>query len=177
MLKIRLQRTGRKHEPTYRVVLTESKNGPQSGKFKEILGSYDARTDRKDLKSDRISYWLDQGVQVSGTMHNMFVGEGIIKGKKMNVLSKKSPVIDEEKLKAEAEAKAKEEEEKAKARQEAEEVSKAAEEGAKEEVAGSAGNEGAPEEAPKKEEAPVEEKTEEPAIEKAEEEKKDTEAN
>jgi len=162
MLKIRLQRTGRKHEPTFRVVLTESKNGPQSGKFKEILGSYDARVDSKVLNAERITYWMSQGVQVSGTIHNMLVGEGIIKGKKINVLSKKSPIIDEEKLKAEAEAKAAAEEAKEKARVEAEEAAKAAEEAA----AAPAEEEKAPEaetpEEPKaeevKEETPAEEK-------------------
>jgi len=46
MLMIRLQRVGRKHEPVFRLVLTDSKNGPKSGKFLEILGSYDTR--RKD---------------------------------------------------------------------------------------------------------------------------------
>lgn len=160
MLKIRLQRTGRKHEPTFRVVLTESKNGPQSGKFKEILGSYDARIDKKELNADRITHWIKEGVQVSGTVHNMLVGEGIVKGDKLNVLSKKSPIVDEEKIKAEAEAKAAEEAAKEKARAEAEEAAKAAEEA----VAAPAVEE-TPSEAPaveeKKEEAPAEEKAEE----------------
>jgi len=37
MLKIRLQRIGRKNEAAFRLVVTDSKNGPQSGKFLEIL--------------------------------------------------------------------------------------------------------------------------------------------
>lgn len=119
MLKIRLQRTGRKHEPTFRVVLTDSKSGPKSGKFLEVLGSYDAR-DRNEttLKAERITHWIGAGAQVSGTVHNLLVSKEVIKGKKINVLSKKSPIVDEEKIKAEAEAKAKAEE--AKARAEAE---------------------------------------------------------
>jgi len=43
MLKIRLQRFGRKHDPTFRVVLTDSRSGPKSGKFLEVLGSYNPR--------------------------------------------------------------------------------------------------------------------------------------
>jgi ribosomal protein S16 len=37
MLKIRLQRVGRKHEPTFRVVLTDSQNSTKSGRMLEIL--------------------------------------------------------------------------------------------------------------------------------------------
>lgn len=120
MLKIRLQRVGRKHDPVFRVVLTESQNGPKSGKFNEILGSYDAR-DKNTTKFDteRISYWLSQGVQVSETVHNLLVDQKVIDGKKVNVLPKKSPVVDEAKLKAEQEAKEKAEAE-AKAQAEAE---------------------------------------------------------
>lgn len=175
MLKIRLQRTGRKHEPTYRVVLTESKNGPQSGKFKEILGSYDARVDKKELNADRISYWMTQGVQVSGTVHNMLVSEGIVKGKKINVLSKKSPIIDEEKIKAEAEAKAAEEEAKEKARLEAEEAAKAADLSAGAEDAAAAPSDDQPTKSEEKTaEASIEEKQEEtPKEAQAPEEKKD----
>jgi len=55
MLMIRLQRTGRKHEPTFRLVLTDSKNGPKSGKFLEILGSHDPRhKEATIIKADRV---------------------------------------------------------------------------------------------------------------------------
>ena len=43
MLKIRLQRVGRIHEPKFRLVLTDSKNATRSGKSLEILGNYDSR--------------------------------------------------------------------------------------------------------------------------------------
>jgi len=119
MLKIRLQRVGRKHDPSFRVVLTDSKNGPKSGKATEVLGNYDAKKDSKKINGERVKYWMSQGAQVSDTVHNLLVGEKIIDGKKINVLPKKSPVIDEEKIKAEAEAKEKAEAE-AKAKAEAE---------------------------------------------------------
>jgi ribosomal protein S16 len=93
MLKIRLQRTGRKHEPTFRVVLTDSKNGPKSGKFLEILGSYDARrNDETQLKKERIQHWIAQGAQVSDTVHNLLVTHTVIAGEKINVLPKKTPI-------------------------------------------------------------------------------------
>lgn len=92
MLAIRLQRVGRKHEPKFRVVLTDSKNGPKSGKFLEVLGSYDARikNDIKNLKVDRIKELMTTGAQLSDTLHNFLVHEKVIAGKKVNKLPKKT---------------------------------------------------------------------------------------
>lgn len=99
MLKIRLQRIGRKNEAAFRLVVTESKNGPQSGKFLEILGSYTLKNDVVQLKKDRILHWIKNGVQVSDTAHNMLVKQGIIEGKKKNVLAKKAPTVKRKELK------------------------------------------------------------------------------
>jgi small subunit ribosomal protein S16 len=97
MLKIRLQRTGRKHEPTFRVVLTDSKNGPKSGRFLEILGSYDARRNQDtQLKKERIQHWIGQGAQVSDTVHNLLITHEVIAGKKINVLPLKTPIRKEQ---------------------------------------------------------------------------------
>lgn len=93
MLKIRLQRIGRKNEPAFRMVVTDSKNAAQSGSFLEILGSYTVKSNLVALKNDRILHWMKNGAQVSDTAHNMLVKEGIIEGKKKNVLSKKSPTV------------------------------------------------------------------------------------
>ena len=93
---IRLQRTGRKHEPTFRLVLTDSKNGPKSGKFLEILGSHDPRhKDLTSIKGDRIKEWMTKGVQLSGTVHNLLIEKKVIDGKKINVLPKKTPIVKE----------------------------------------------------------------------------------
>ncbi len=99
MLKIRLQRIGRKNEAAFRLVVTESKNGPQSGKFLEILGSYTLKNDVVQLKKDRILHWIKNGVQVSDTAHNMLVKQAVIEGKKKNVLAKKSPTVKRKELK------------------------------------------------------------------------------
>lgn len=92
MLKIRLQRTGRKHETTFRVVLTDSKNSTKSGKYKEVLGSYDPRkgSETTILHGDRIKHWLSVGAEATGTVHNLLLSNKIIEGKKMNVLPKKT---------------------------------------------------------------------------------------
>ena len=91
MLKIRLQRIGRKNDPSFRVVLTDSKNSTKSGKFKEIIGSYNPKAGEVLFKADRVKYWISMGAQVSDTIHNFLVNQKLIEGKKKNVLSKKSP--------------------------------------------------------------------------------------
>lgn len=108
MLIIRLQRVGRKNVPNFRVVLTESKNSTKSGKFLEILGSFDMVNDKKTIDAERIKHWLKEGVQVSDTMHNFLVDQKIISGKKINNLPKKTPVKKVEEA-PKAEAKPKEE--------------------------------------------------------------------
>jgi small subunit ribosomal protein S16 len=96
MLKIRLQRVGRKHEPTFRLVLSDSKNSPKSGKTLETLGAYDSRrAEKAEFKNDRIKHWLSVGAQLSGTVHNLLVSRKIIDGKKINVLPKKKPIAKE----------------------------------------------------------------------------------
>lgn len=89
MLIIRLIRKGKKNSPTYRIVLTQKTVGPKSGGFLEVLGDYNPRLkvkggDKKEgsLNKERIEYWLSQGVQVSDTVYNLFVSEGLIKGEK-----------------------------------------------------------------------------------------------
>ena len=90
MLKIRLQRTGRTNDPSYRVVVTEHTNGPKSGRAVEKLGSYNPKSKERTLDAERIKYWISKGAKASGTMHNMLISAGIISGKKVNVLPKKT---------------------------------------------------------------------------------------
>ena len=93
MLMIRLQRIGRKHEPAYRLVLTDSKNSTKSGRFLEILGSYDSRRGEKaEFRSDRITHWISVGAKTSDTVHNLLIDKKIITGKKVNKLPKKTPL-------------------------------------------------------------------------------------
>lgn len=163
MLKIRLQRVGRKHEPTFRVVLTDSKNSTKSGRFLEVLGSYDPRKKTEVLEGDRIKEWMGKGAQLSDTLRNLLITHKILSGKKINVLPKKSPVVDEEKIAAEkaaAEAAIKKAEDEKKAKEEAEAAQAVAEEEVsvveevKEEIP-------APEEVKEVAEAPIEEPKEE----------------
>jgi len=106
MLKMRLQRIGRKNDPSYRVVVTDSRTSPKSNRHVDQLGTYNAKMNSFTINAESAKDWISKGVQVSPTVHNLLVSHKVIEGKKVNVLPKKSPIIDEEKLKAEAEAKA-----------------------------------------------------------------------
>ena len=77
MLKIRLQRVGKKNSPSYRMVLVEHTAPPQ-GKFQEILGFYNPRKKEKSFKKERIEHWLSKGAQLSSTVHNLLVDEKVL---------------------------------------------------------------------------------------------------
>ena len=96
MLKIRLQRIGRINQPAYRLVVIEHARSPKAGNFVEQVGTYNPKTKERTLKEDRIRYWLGTGAQASGTVHNMLISAGVITGKKVNVLPKKTVEKKEE---------------------------------------------------------------------------------
>ncbi len=102
MLKIRLQRVGRVNVPTFRVVLTDSKNATRSGKFLEVLGTYDPVNDIKEIKTDRVKQLIANGAQPSITVHNWLISNKVIPGKKINALPLKKPIVKADAKAAEA---------------------------------------------------------------------------
>lgn len=85
MLKIRLQRVGRKNDPSFRVVCIDSRKGPKSGNNIEILGSYNSKQNYINIKEDRVKYWISTGAQISDVINNILVKKGIIKAQKKHV--------------------------------------------------------------------------------------------
>lgn len=100
MLKIRLQRIGRKNDPSFRAVLTDSKNSAKSGKFLEIVGTYNPKSGMTGFRTERIKYWISKGARLSDTMHNFMVRDKAIEGRKINVLPKKKPTGKKKEMKA-----------------------------------------------------------------------------
>jgi small subunit ribosomal protein S16 len=91
MLKIRLQRIGKRNSPSFRVVLVEHTFRPQ-GKFLELLGSYNKVQKQKNFNKEKILYWISKGAQVSPTMHNLLVDEKIIDKAKVKAWKPKKRV-------------------------------------------------------------------------------------
>jgi small subunit ribosomal protein S16 len=82
MLILRFQRQGKKKDFIFRIVAVDSKIAVNSGKTTEILGWLDPKTNKFELKKDRILYWLNQGAQVSDSCYNLLIKAKIIEGKK-----------------------------------------------------------------------------------------------
>jgi len=82
MLIIRLSRQGKRKEPYFWLIISE-KTKDTVGDYLESLGFYDPRKKVLKLKEERIKYWLSKGAKTSGTVHNLLVNKGLIKGKKV----------------------------------------------------------------------------------------------
>jgi len=83
MLVIRLFRTGKKNQPSFKIVVTDKRRPPRAGRFVEEVGFYNPLTKEKVLKPERIKYWISVGAKPSATVHNLLVSEKIIEGKKI----------------------------------------------------------------------------------------------
>jgi len=73
MVRLRLRRVGRKKQASFRLVAAE-KEAPRDGRFLEVLGFYNPRTEPSTikLKEDRIYHWLSQGAQPSEAADSLF---------------------------------------------------------------------------------------------------------
>lgn len=92
MLMMRLQRIGRTNEPHFRVVIVDKKHSPKSGKFIDIVGSYNPKSGAIEVKADLVKEWIGKGVKLSDTVHNFLISKGVIEGKKISSLPKKTSV-------------------------------------------------------------------------------------
>lgn len=139
MLRIRLRRTGKTKQPTYRVVVADAR-AKRDGDFVEILGHYNPRTKPSTLvlKEDRVRHWLSQGASPSDTVQRLLFKEGLTTVEPAKRATKPSNAEVEAQKAAEAAAAAKAAEEAAavKAAEDAA-AAKAAEEAAAAEAAAS----------------------------------------
>jgi small subunit ribosomal protein S16 len=79
MVRIRLRRTGLKNQPTYRVVGAD-KESPRDGRFLEILGSYNPRTNPTtvDVNEEKVYEWMKKGAQPSLPTLKVFKSIGLM---------------------------------------------------------------------------------------------------
>jgi small subunit ribosomal protein S16 len=79
MVRIRLRRMGAKKQPTYRFVVADARS-PRDGRFIEILGHYNPRTQPKTVEVDenKAKDWLAKGAQPSETVRRLFAERGIM---------------------------------------------------------------------------------------------------
>jgi small subunit ribosomal protein S16 len=79
MVKIRLRRMGAKKQPTYRFVVADDRS-PRDGRFIEILGHYNPRTEPKTVvvNQDKAREWLAKGAQPSDPVRRLFAELGLV---------------------------------------------------------------------------------------------------
>jgi small subunit ribosomal protein S16 len=77
MIAIKLQRIGRRHQPSYRLVVAE-KRSKLGGEPIEDLGAFHPSSKAFTVKAERVQYWLGVGAQPTTTAHNLLVKNGVI---------------------------------------------------------------------------------------------------
>ena len=79
MVRIRLRRAGAKSQPTHRIVAAD-RESPRDGRFIEILGDYNPRTEPATIrvKEDRIYHWLSVGAQPTNSVKQIFRTIGLL---------------------------------------------------------------------------------------------------
>jgi small subunit ribosomal protein S16 len=79
MVRIRLRRVGLKGQPSYRIVVAD-KESPRDGRFLEILGFYNPRTDPATItvKEDRVFDWMSKGAKPTESVEKLFKTNGLL---------------------------------------------------------------------------------------------------
>jgi len=79
MVRLRLRRVGGKGQPSYRVIATD-KESPRDGRFLEILGFYNPRTEPAtiELQEDRVYDWMSKGAQPTESVARVFKSCGLM---------------------------------------------------------------------------------------------------
>ncbi|HEY8546049.1 MAG TPA: 30S ribosomal protein S16 [Acidimicrobiales bacterium] len=76
-VKLRLMRMGKKKQPTYRVVAADVRS-PRDGRFIEIVGTYNPRTEPSEIRIDneKAVAWLSKGAQPTDTVRKLLEVSG-----------------------------------------------------------------------------------------------------
>lgn len=78
MVKIRLRRMGQKNQPSYRIVVADSRS-PRDGRFIENIGHYDPCTDPETVRFDKVRalHWVATGAQPTEAVERLLRTGGI----------------------------------------------------------------------------------------------------
>lgn len=78
-VRIRLTRVGAKKQPTYRVIVADSRKARDSRSI-ETIGHYNPRSEPVEVKIDeaKARHWLEKGALPSDTVARLFRAAGIL---------------------------------------------------------------------------------------------------
>jgi len=81
LLRIRLKRIGKKKQPSYRIVVADSRS-PRDGRPVQEIGHYNPMTNPPEVVIDgeRAMYWVGQGAQPSEAVSRILVSQGLLQG-------------------------------------------------------------------------------------------------
>ena len=88
MLAIKLRRIGKKHQPSFRVIVAEKRSKLQ-GRFVDDLGWLNPLRKKHKINKEKVLHWLKVGAQPTDSVHNLLVKSGVIIGPKRSVHKKK----------------------------------------------------------------------------------------
>ena len=93
-VKIRLTRKGKKKQPTYRVVVADSRS-PRDGRYIEQIGRYDPRQEPSVvvIDNERAAFWLERGAQPSDAVRKLLEISGALDARAAK--PKPKPITDE----------------------------------------------------------------------------------
>ncbi|PIW96189.1 30S ribosomal protein S16 [Candidatus Kaiserbacteria bacterium CG_4_8_14_3_um_filter_50_23] len=97
MLMIRFQRIGRINDPAFRIVVLEKERAAKAGSIVELLGTYNPRSKALTLNEEHVKEWIAKGAQPTDSIHNLLINKGVITGKKVNALPRRTPITSVEK--------------------------------------------------------------------------------
>lgn len=95
MVRIRLERIGKRGHATYRIVAKERSRPPKSGAFAQ-LGWYDPHTNAVRVNAQKVENHLAHGAQLSPTVRNLLIEHKVIEGVKLRVWKPKKRAEREE---------------------------------------------------------------------------------
>ena len=111
MLTIRLQRIGKKGQPSYRLVVAERRSKVGAPPT-EDLGAYNPFTKKASFKAERVNHWIGVDASPTVTVQNLLVKNGVVTTPKRRVYMKQAvakvvePEVEAPVVKSEAPAEA-----------------------------------------------------------------------
>lgn len=95
MLMIRFQRIGRTNDPAFRIVVLEKERAAKAGNIVELLGTYNPRSKALTLNEEAAKGWIAKGAQPTDSIRNLLITKGVMGGKKVNALPRRTPIKPE----------------------------------------------------------------------------------
>lgn len=77
MLRLRLKKAGRKKQPSFRLVVIESRSR-RDGRPIDEVGYYNPITKQSHFETNKITKWIKVGVKPSRTVENLLKKAGLV---------------------------------------------------------------------------------------------------